>query len=144
MLCSVRGKVALPHPFEIPLRCLYSKKVENLLLAGGHVSCTSRASASLRHPPTSAQMGEVAGVCACLHQEEKSATALAKSGGVDELSRRLLHRANHKCSISSFQDLDDLIPSSEVIASSSLVGFSTGKVAIKLSPTPTGESFNSR
>ena len=26
MLCSVRGKVALPHPFEIPLRCLYSKK----------------------------------------------------------------------------------------------------------------------
>ena len=89
-------------------------------------------------------MGEAAGVCCLrLHPPEKIARTLAKSGGVDEL-RKLLHRANHKCSINSFQDLDDLIPSSEVIASSSLDGFSTGKGAIKLSPTPTRESFNSR
>ena len=137
MLCSVRGKVALPHPFEIPLRCLYSKKVKNLLFAGGHVSCTSRASASLRHPPTSAQMGEAVGVCAsvCIRMKRLPRT-LSKSGYVDEL-RRLLHRANHKCSIDPFQDLDDLIPSSKVVGSSSLAGFSTGQVAKKLSPTPT-------
>ena len=61
MLCSMRGKVALPHPFEIPLRCLYSKSVKNLFFAGGHASCSSRASASLRHPPTSAQLGEAVG-----------------------------------------------------------------------------------
>ena len=139
MLCSVRGKVALPHPFEIPLRCLYSKKVKNLLLAGGHASCTSRASASLRHPPTSAQMGEAAGVCAstCIRMKRLPRT-MAKSGYVDEL-RKLLHRANHRCSITQSRDPDDLIPDSKVIASSTLDGFSTGKMAKhSLSPSTGG------
>ncbi len=137
MLCSVRGKVALPHPFEIPLRCLYSKKVKNLLFAGGHVSCTSRASASLRHPPTSAQMGEAAGVCAALCVRRKRLPrTISKSGYVDEL-RKLLHRANHRCAVDPLQDLDDLVPSSKVIASSTLASFSAGQVAKKLSPALT-------
>jgi hypothetical protein len=136
MLCSVRGKVALPQPFEIPLRSLYSKKVKNLLFAGGHASATSRASASLRHPPTSAQMGEAAGICAtsCIRLKRLPRT-LSKSGYVDEL-RTLLHRANHRCSIAAFPDLDDLIPYSKVTSSSTLDGFAVGTLAKKLCPAP--------
>ena len=109
MLCSMRGKVALPHPFEIPLRCLYSKSVKNLFFAGGHASCSSRASASLRHPPTSAQLGEAVGVASVLCMRLKRLPrTLSKSGYVDEL-RRLLHRSNHAFSKVHQDDPDDLI-----------------------------------
>lgn len=124
LLCSMRGKVALPHPFEIPLRSLYSKKVKNLFVAGGHASCTSRASASLRHPPTSAQLGEAVGLAAFLcGQRKRLPRTMAKSGYVDEL-RRLLNRKNHRCSISPSEDQDDLLQDSEVTASSTLSVFS--------------------
>jgi len=124
MLCSMRGKVALPHPFEIPLRCLYSKSIKNLLFAGGHASCTSRASASLRHPPTSAQLGEAVGIASalCIRLKRLPRT-LSKSGYIDELRRRL-YRSNHAVSTSLPDDSDDLLCDAKVTASSVLKVFS--------------------
>jgi hypothetical protein len=136
MLCSMRGKVALPHPFEIPLRCLYSKSVKNLFFAGGHASCTSRASASLRHPPTSAQLGEAAGLAAvlCIRLKRLPKT-LSKSGYVDEL-RRLLYRSNHACSVDPQNDSDDLLCDARVTASSTLSVFSPKDMGAPLAPSP--------
>ena len=124
LLSSVRGKVALPHPFEIPLRCLYSQKVKNLFLAGGHASCTSRASASLRHPPTSAQMGAAAGLSSALCIKKKRLPrTLAKSGYVDEL-RKLLYRTNHATGTEPYHDTENLLTDANVTASSTLDRFS--------------------
>ena len=136
MLCSMRGKVALPHPFEIPLRCLYSKTVKNLFFAGGHASCTSRASASLRHPPTSAQLGEAVGLAAvlCLRLKRLPRT-LSKSGYVDEL-RRLLYRSNHTFSTATPDDPDDLLCDAKVTASSALKVFTPKDSGTPLLPAP--------
>ena len=136
MLCSMRGKVALPHPFEIPLRCLYSKSVKNLFFAGGHASCSSRASASLRHPPTSAQLGEAVGVASVLCMRLKRLPrTLSKSGYVDEL-RRLLHRSNHAFSKVHQDDPDDLIREAKASASSSLNVFTPKGPGEPLLPSP--------
>ena len=123
LLCSPRGKIALPQPFEIPLRSLYSNKIKNLFFAGEHASATSRASASFSHPPTSAQMGEAVGVCAafCLAQKRLPRT-ISKIDNVDALRQRLTS-LNHTCSLSSVEDLDNLIPDSKAIPSTTLGGF---------------------
>ena len=136
MLCSMRGKVALPHPFEIPLRCLYSKSVKNLFFAGGHASCSSRASASLRHPPTSAQLGEAVGLTAvlCIRLKRLPRT-LSKSGYVDEL-RSLLHRSNHAFSTVPPDDPDDLLREAKVTASSALQVFTPKTPGHPLLPSP--------
>ena len=136
MLCSMRGKVAMPHPFEIPLRCLYSKSVKNLFFAGGHASCSSRASASLRHPPTSAQLGEAVGLTAvlCIRLKRLPRT-LSKSGYVDEL-RSLLHRSNHAFSTDPPDDPDDLLREAKVTASSALQVFTPKTPGHPLLPSP--------
>ena len=123
MLSSPRGKIALPHPFEIPLRSLYSSKIKNLFTAGEHSSATSRASASFSHPPTSAQMGEAVGVCAayCVNKKRLPRT-IAKKGNVEALRKRL-NRLNHTCSLSAEEDQDNLIPESRVVSSTTLGSF---------------------
>lgn len=123
LLSSPRGKIALPHPFEIPLRSLYSNKIKNLFLAGEHASATSRASASFSHPPTSAQMGEAVGVCAayCVDKKRLPRT-IAKKGNVEAL-RKKLNRLNHMCSLFPIEDQDNLIPESRVVSSTTLGGF---------------------
>jgi len=136
LLCSPRGKIALPQPFEIPLRALYSSKVKNLFFAGEHSSATSRASASFSHPPTSAQMGEAVGVCAafCISKNRLPRT-VAKVGNVHALQKRLM-RVNHNCSLLPIEDSDNLIPESKVIASTTLGSFVGKSTAEKLDSCP--------
>ena len=128
LICSSRGKIALPHPFDIPLRCLISKKIKNLFFAGENASASSRVSASLGHPPTASQMGESVGVCAavCVNKKRLPRTIL-KPGNV-EVVRKKLARLNHACGRSPVEDLDNLIPSASVVSSSSLSSFNSGNV----------------
>ncbi len=118
LLLSNNGRICLPQPFEIPLRSLYSKKIKNLLWAGEHASCTSRASMSLRHPPTASQMGEAVGFCAsrCISKKRLPRT-LSKPGYIDEMQRDL-NRLNHVTSLDSVEDLDNLMGEAKVSASS--------------------------
>tara|TARA_B110000008_G_scaffold279634_1_gene327610 strand:+ start:5276 stop:7492 length:2217 start_codon:yes stop_codon:yes gene_type:complete len=123
LLSSPRGKVALPQPFEIPLRSLFSSKIKNLFFAGEHASASSRASASFSHPPTSAQMGEAVGVCAALcNIKRRLPRTIAKSGNVNELIKRL-NKRNHSCSLHSVEDSDNLIVDSKVLASTTIQHF---------------------
>lgn len=52
--------------YSIPLRCLYSRNVENLLMAGRNMSATHVAFASTRVMATCAVMGQAAGTAAAL------------------------------------------------------------------------------
>jgi hypothetical protein len=118
LLCSNRGKFALPQPFEIPLRALYSKKIRNLLWAGEHASVSSDASLNLGHTPTAAQLGIATGHCAahCL-QKKRLPRTIAKKGHIEDL-RKSLEACNHRTGLTPLEDEHDLSPSAQVSASS--------------------------
>lgn len=62
-----------PSPYGIPYRCLYSKNVENLFMAGRNISATHIANSSTR----------VMGTCAAIGQAVGTAAALAAARGID-------------------------------------------------------------
>jgi hypothetical protein len=54
------------QPYPIPYRCLYSRNVENLFMAGRNVSVTHVALGSVRVMRTTGMMGEVVGMAASI------------------------------------------------------------------------------
>ncbi len=54
------------YPYPIPLRCLYSKNVDNLFMAGRNISVTHVALGTVRVMRTGGMMGEVVGMAASL------------------------------------------------------------------------------
>ncbi len=59
----------LPEPYDVPYRCLYSRNVDNLFMAGRNISVTHVALGTTRVMRTIAMMGEVVGMAASLcHQ----------------------------------------------------------------------------
>jgi hypothetical protein len=53
-------------PYAIPYRCLYSRNIENLFMAGRNISVTHVALGSVRVMRTTGMMGEVVGMAASL------------------------------------------------------------------------------
>ena len=120
LLSSPLGRIALPGQYGIPLSCLYSKKVRNLMVAGEHASVTHRVSACLRHPPASAQLGEAVGlVAATAAMDRRQPRTLAKPNYVEGM-RRDLARSNHSCGPEPVEDIDDLARVAKVTASTTL------------------------
>lgn len=60
------------HPYPIPYRCLYSRNVDNLFMAGRNISVTHVALGTVRVMRTTGMMGEVVGM----------ATAICKKHGI--------------------------------------------------------------
>ena len=58
------GKLVPIDPYAIPYRCLYSKDIENMFMAGRDISVTHIALGSVRVMRTCAMMGEVVGMAA--------------------------------------------------------------------------------
>ena len=54
------------HPYAVPYRCLYSRNVGNLFMAGRNISCTHVALGTVRVMRTTGMMGEVVGMAAAL------------------------------------------------------------------------------
>ena len=120
---SSHNKLVLPHPFEIPLRCLISREVKNLFWAGEHASCSAQVAGCLSHPSTSAQLGEAVGVSAALCVKRKRLPrTLCKPGHIEELRARL-EQVNHRTGKEHPSFDNDLIPASTVSASSTLRKF---------------------
>ncbi len=59
------------EPYPIPYRCLYSRNVENLMMAGRNISVTHVALGTIRVQRTTGMMGEVLGMAAsiCVRRE---------------------------------------------------------------------------
>jgi len=81
-----------PAPYAIPLRCLYSKNIPNMLFAGRNISATHIAFASTRVMATCAVGGQAVGTAAALWLGEKSndIRALSTPANVRALQQRLL------------------------------------------------------
>ena len=54
------------HPYPIPYRCLYSRNVSNLFMAGRDISVTHVALGTVRVMRTTGMMGEVVGMAASI------------------------------------------------------------------------------
>ena len=59
-------------PYAIPYRCLYSRDVPNLFMAGRDISVTHVALGSVRVMRTCAMMGEVVGMAATVCRRRKA------------------------------------------------------------------------
>ncbi|MDE6490077.1 MAG: FAD-dependent oxidoreductase, partial [Muribaculaceae bacterium] len=54
------------HPYAVPYRCLYSRNIDNLFMAGRNISVTHVALGTVRVMRTTGMMGEVVGMAADL------------------------------------------------------------------------------
>ena len=61
------------YPYPIPFRCLYSKNIENLMMAGRDISVSHVALGTIRLMRTGGMMGEVIGMAASV-SKQKNAT----------------------------------------------------------------------
>ena len=59
------------YPYPIPYRCLYSRNVENLFMAGRDISVTHVALGTVRVMRTTGMMGEVVGMAASICKEHQ-------------------------------------------------------------------------
>ena len=61
------------HPYAVPYRCLYSRNVDNLFMAGRNISVSHVALGTVRVMRTTGMMGEVVGMAASLcHKNSES------------------------------------------------------------------------
>lgn len=117
-------------PYQIPFRCLYSKDVGNLLLAGRDISATHIAAASSRVMATCATEGQAIG----------TAASLMVCGGLDnrevardprELQQLLLREDGPALGVPR-DDPDDLLEGARVSASSHQGLLDTGSTSERI------------
>ncbi len=94
--------------YEIPFRCMVSRNIENLLLAGRIISCSHVAMGSTRVMATCAHAAQAAGMAAAISIQKKMAPKeLIKGDLLSELQQRLLATGQH-IPHKVFQDEDSL------------------------------------
>lgn len=73
------------YPYPIPYRCLYSKNVDNLFMAGRNISVTHVALGTVRVMRTGGMMGEVVGMAASLCKKYGCSPRDVYASHLDEL-----------------------------------------------------------
>lgn len=73
------------QPFAVPYRCLYSRNVENLFMAGRNISVTHIALGTVRVMRTGGMMGEVVGMATSLCKKHSTQPRAIYSHHLDEL-----------------------------------------------------------
>lgn len=61
----------LIHPYAVPYRCLYSRNIDNLFMAGRDISVTHVALGTVRVMRTTGMMGEVVGMASAICTQKK-------------------------------------------------------------------------
>ena len=72
-------------PYWVPYRCLYSRNVENLFMAGRDISLTHEALGAVRVMKTTGAMGEIVGLAASLCAEHDCDPRAVYSEHLDDL-----------------------------------------------------------
>lgn len=106
--------------YQIPFRCLYSRNIQNLFLAGRIISASHIAFGSTRVMATCAQGGQAVGVAAAVCREHAyQPRELVATGLIEDLQRRLLRRGQH-IPLLVVDDDEDLAATAKVSCSSAL------------------------
>lgn len=77
------------EPYAIPYRCLYSRNVENLFMAGRNVSVTHVALGTVRVMRTCGMMGEVVGMAAEICKRRDATPRMVYANYLDELKAHM-------------------------------------------------------
>lgn len=111
-------QVPPPHPYNIPLRSLYSRNITNLMMAGRNISATHVAFTSTRVMATCAVIGQAMGTAAaeCLRRGVAPRQLATSSEAVTELQQCLL-RDDQTIRNARNTDPADLARNAEVTAS---------------------------
>jgi hypothetical protein len=106
--------------YQIPFRCLYSRNINNLFLAGRIISASHVAFGSTRVMATCSSNSQAVGMAAALCSRDGCfPRALAPAGRIPELQQRLLRVGQH-IPMLRLNDADDLAATATVRCSSSL------------------------
>jgi hypothetical protein len=93
-------KAATEHlsisPYAVPYRCLYSRNVDNLFMAGRNISVTHVALGTVRVMRTTGMMGEVVGMAAYLCKKHNATPRKIYQSHLDELKRLMKEGAGKK------------------------------------------------
>lgn len=108
-------------PYQIPYRSIYSKNIENLLMAGRNVSVSHIALSSTRIIETCSAMGQAAGVAAAMCVESNSSPRGIYQTQIEELQERLL-REDYYIPYRPAMDSDNLAKSARITPSSTSSG----------------------
>ena len=73
------------HPYPVPYRCLYSRNVENLFMAGRNISITHVALGTIRVMRTTGMLGEVVGMAASVAAKNNTTPRGVWQHHLDEL-----------------------------------------------------------
>lgn len=108
----------LVTPYSIPFRCLYSKNIENLMLAGRDISVSHVALGTTRLMATCAVIGQAVGTASYLCRKHKVLPSHIHPKHIGELQQQLL---KSDCFIPDIKNEDkkDLAKGARVTASSS-------------------------
>lgn len=121
--------------FSIPYRCMYSKNISNLFLAGRIISASHVAFASTRVMGTSAYNAQAVGMAAAIATEQQ-VLPRGVSAHIKELQQRLVKAGQFIPGIKN-EDANDLVQEATISASSEL-GLLSLQESEKLYPLQTG------
>lgn len=83
-------------PYQIPLRCLYSRNIENLMMAGKHISVTHIAGSSTKVMLNGGQHGIAVGCAAYLCKQHRTTPRGVYEKHINELRDILLGRGQYQ------------------------------------------------
>ena len=111
------GKRVLFKPYSIPFRCLYSKDIKNLMMAGRDISVTHVALGTTRGMPTCEVIGQAVGTASHLCSKYKSFPKSIYKNYISELQQLLLKQDCYIPKLKN-QDVHDKARNATVTASS--------------------------
>ena len=84
------------NPYAVPYRCLYSRNIDNLFMAGRDISVTHIGLGTVRVMRTTGMMGEVVGIAASICQKHKCLPRGVYTSHLDELKALMQEGAGLK------------------------------------------------
>ncbi|TGV01860.1 FAD-dependent oxidoreductase [Flavivirga rizhaonensis] len=108
--------------YEIPFRCLYSKNISNLMMAGRNVSVSHMALSSSRIIATCALMGQAVGTASALCRKHRATPREVGKKHINELQEQLLRDDSYLPNRPANDDNDKARKASLIFASSTLSG----------------------
>lgn len=116
-----------PHikPYPIPYRCLYSRNIDNLFMAGRDISVTHVALGTIRVMRTGGMMGELVGMAASLCKKHDTTPRGLYQNHLDELKTLATRGVGKKAFQSSKVDKATL---ARAEASAKIAGYALSKV----------------
>jgi Succinate dehydrogenase/fumarate reductase, flavoprotein subunit len=95
------------YPYAVPYRCLYSRNINNLFMAGRNISVTHVALGTVRVMRTTGMMGEVAGLAAGLCRKYNTTPRKVYQSHLDELKELMKEGAGRKGNLPDNQKFNE-------------------------------------